>query len=105
MLFSLAYKNLWRNWRRTLLTEISILFGVLVIISSGSFINGMQRNWAKFEINSNTGAFQIEHSDYQGLRKVEPLKVTLEHGSELVKAVSKILGYVRPMENLIFQGW
>ena len=104
MLFSLAYKNLWRNWRRTLLTEISILFGVLVIIGSGSFINGMQRNWAKFEINSNTGAFQIEHSDYQGLRKVEPLKVTLEHGSELVKTVSKIPGVRAAYGKLNFSG-
>ena len=104
MLFSLAYKNLWRNWRRTLLTEISILFGVLVIIGSGSFINGMQRNWAKFEINSNTGAFQIEHSDYQDLRKVEPLKVTLEHGSELVKTVSKIPGVRAAYGKLNFSG-
>ena len=81
MLFDLAYKNLWRNLRRTALAEISILFGVLVIIGSGNFINGMQRAWAQFEINSNTGAFQIEHRDYQELRKSEPLKVTLENGA------------------------
>jgi putative ABC transport system permease protein len=104
MFFSLAYKNLWRNRRRTLLTEISILFGVLVIIGSGNFINGMQRDWAKFEINSNTGAFQIEHSDYQDKRKSEPLKVTLENGAGLVEKISRLPGVRAAYGQLNFSG-
>lgn len=104
MLFNLAYKNLWRNRRRTLLTEISILFGVLVIIGSGNFINGMQRDWAQFEINSNTGAFQIEHRDYQDMRKSEPLQVTLENGTALVGKISKIPGVRAAYGKLNFSG-
>lgn len=104
MLFNLAYKNLWRNRRRTLLTEISILFGVLVIIGSGNFINGMQRDWAQFEINSNTGAFQIEHRDYQDMRKSEPLQVTLENGTALVDKVSKMPGVRAAYGKLNFSG-
>lgn len=104
MLFSLAYKNLWRNRRRTLLTEISILFGVLVIIGSGNFINGMQRDWAQFEISSNTGAFQIEHRDYQDMRKSEPLQVTLENGALLVDKISKMPGVRAAYGKLNFSG-
>jgi putative ABC transport system permease protein len=104
MFFSLAYKNLWRNRRRTLLTEISILFGVLVIVGSGNFINGMQRDWAKFEINSNTGAFQLEHRDYQDMRKAEPLQVTLENGGALVDKVAKISGVRAVYGKLNFSG-
>lgn len=104
MLFNLAYKNLWRNRRRTLLTEISILFGVLVIIGSGNFINGMQRDWAKFEINSNTGAFQVEHRDYQDMRKSEPLQVTLENGAALVDKISKMPGVRTAYGKLNFSG-
>lgn len=104
MLFNLAYKNLWRNRRRTVLTEISILFGVLVIIGSGNFINGMQRDWAKFEINSNTGAFQVEHRDYQDMGKSEPLKVTLENGTALVEKISKIPGVRAAYGKLNFSG-
>lgn len=104
MLFNLAYKNLWRNRRRTLLTEISILFGVLVIIGSGNFINGMQRDWAQFEINSNTGAFQIEHRDYQDMRKSEPLQVTLENGTALADKISKMPGVRAAYGKLNFSG-
>ncbi|MBI3772531.1 MAG: ABC transporter permease [Gammaproteobacteria bacterium] len=104
MLFSLAYKNLWRNLRRTMLTEFSIVFGVLVIIGSGNFINGMQRDWAKFEINSNTGAFQVEHRDYQEMGKSEPLKVTLENSAALVERISKMPGVRAAYGKLNFSG-
>ena len=104
MLFQLAYKNVWRNRRRTVLTQISILFGVLVIIGSGNFINGMQRDWAKFEINSNTGAFQLEHREYQALGKSEPLKVTLENSAELVERIGKIPGVRAAFGKLNFSG-
>ena len=104
MFFQLAYKNVWRNRRRTVLTQISILFGVLVIIGSGSFINGMQRDWAKFEINSNTGAFQLEHRDYQDLGKSEALKVTLENGAQLVARIGKMPGVRAAFGKLNFSG-
>ena len=104
MLLGLAYKNLWRNRRRTLLTEISIVFGVMVIIGTGNFISGMQHGWAKLEINSNTGAFQVEHRDYKTLSKSEPLKVTLENGAELVEKIGKMPGVRATFGKLNFSG-
>jgi len=104
MLFQLACKNILRNRRRTMLTEISIVFGVLVIIGSGNFINGMQRDWAKFEINSSTGAFQVEHRDYQALGKSEPLRVTLENSTRLVENISGIPGVHSAYGKLNFTG-
>lgn len=104
MLLGLAYKNLWRNRRRTLLTEISIVFGVVVIIGTGNFISGMQHGWAKLEINSNTGAFQVEHRDYKDLSKSEPLKVTLENGTELVEKIGKMPGVRATFGKLNFSG-
>lgn len=104
MLLQLAYKNIWRNRRRTLLTQISILFGVLVIIGSGNFINGMQRDWAKFEIDANTGAFQLEHRDYQDLGKSESLQVTLENGAALVERIGNLPGVRAAFGKLNFTG-
>lgn len=104
MLIGLAFKNLWRNWRRTLLAEVSIVFGVIVIVFTGNFINGMERDWAKFEINSNTGAFQIEHRDYRDQGKSEPLKVTFENGNKLVERIRKMPGTRAAFGKLNFNG-
>lgn len=104
MLLTLAYKNLWRNLRRTMLAELSIVFGVLVIIGTGNFLNGMQRNWAMFEIGASTGAFQVEHRDYKELGKSEPLKMTLESGSALVEKIKSIPGVDAAFGKLKFTG-
>jgi putative ABC transport system permease protein len=104
MLIGLAFRNLWRNRRRTLLTEVSVVFGVVVIISVGNFINGMQRSWAELEVNSSTGAFQVEHRDYKKLGKAEPLKATLENGSELVNRISQVPGVSAAFGKLNFSG-
>ncbi len=104
MLLELAYKNLWRNKRRTVLTESSIVFGVMVIICIGNFLNGMERQWAKLEINSGAGAFQIEHRDYRESGKSEPLKVTLENGVGLAERINKIPGVSAAFGKLNFSG-
>ncbi|MBI4665198.1 MAG: ABC transporter permease [Nitrospinae bacterium] len=104
MFFELAYKNLWRNKRRTILAEISITLGVLVIICTGNFLNGMQRGWAMLEINSNTGAFQVEHRDYKEKGKAEPLKTTLENSAALIDEISVAPGVSGAFGKLKFTG-
>lgn len=104
MIMGLAFKNLWRNWRRTLLAEVSIIFGVIVIVFTGNFINGMERDWAKFEINSNTGAFQVEHADYREQGKSEPLKVNIENGNTLVDRISSMPGVRAAFGKINFSG-
>ena len=104
MLFELAFKNLFRNARRTLLLEISIVFGVIVIVFVGNFLHGMQRSWAQFEINSNSGAFEIEHRDYKELRKAEPLKVSFERGDAVIARVKAQPGVKAAFGKLNFSG-
>lgn len=104
MLFELAFKNLFRNARRTLLLEISIVFGVIVIVFVGNFLHGMQRSWAQFEINSNSGAFEIEHRDYKELRKAEPLKVSFERGDAVIAQVKAQPGVKAAFGKLNFSG-
>lgn len=104
MLWKLAYLNLWRNRRRTLLAGLSIMFGVMVIVGAGNFINGMKRQWAKSEINSNTGALQVEHRDYQARNKLAPLDVTVEHGSEWVDQIRQVPGVRSAFGKLKFTG-
>ena len=63
MFFQLAFNNLWRNKRRTLLVGISVMFGVVVIVFTGSLTNGLARMFATASIDEIVGAMQIEHKD------------------------------------------
>jgi putative ABC transport system permease protein len=104
MLIDMAFKNLFRNLRRTTLAQISIIFGVFIIVLLGNFIEGMQQAWAQFEIEANHGSFQIEHADYRRLRKSAPLKVTLDQADALLDKVRHIEGVQAAYGKLEFSG-
>lgn len=61
----IAWRNLWRNTRRTLITSASVFFGVffaifMTSVQKGSFEN-MIGNMARFY----SGYIQIQHSDFK----------------------------------------
>lgn len=93
MFLSLAFQNLWRNKRRTLFTELAIVFGVVVVISTGAFLKGMFRFWAQeVFVDATTGAFQIEHQHYRAESALDPLGTTLTNSAELIAVLERMPG-------------
>jgi ABC-type lipoprotein release transport system permease subunit len=96
---SLAWRNLWRNKRRTLITVASVFFGVLLgtLISSvneGAY-NSMIGNIVKFY----SGYIQIQNVDYWENKTINE---TMEPSAELdriVESVPQITGSTMRLEN------
>lgn len=60
----LAFKNLWRHTRRSLLTMASIACGCAVIIWMQAIIQGRNQNMIDVITSTYTGYIQIYHPDY-----------------------------------------
>ena len=60
----LAFKNLWRHTRRSLLTVASICCGCAVIIWMQAIIHGRNENMINVITSTYTGHVQIYHPDY-----------------------------------------
>lgn len=62
---AIAWRNVWRNKRRSFLTMSMIAFGLLLSIFMESLISGTQEQIFKGAIEANVGSFQIHAKDYQ----------------------------------------
>jgi ABC-type lipoprotein release transport system permease subunit len=81
----MAWRNIWRNPRRTILTVLAIAFACVLLIFMFSFQLGSYDTMINASVKINTGHLQIQARGYQQSKKIrrvipdpEPLKQILE---------------------------
>lgn len=84
MLITLAWRNLWRKKRRTLITVSSITFAVVLAITLMSMVDGMRQQMIDSVINNTTGHVQIQDALYHD----EP---TIDHVMEYSEEVRRVV--------------
>lgn len=62
-LLQLAARNILRNKRRALLTQIVIIFGVVTILFSSAFLDSMGSNWRNAIISADLGHLQLMRAE------------------------------------------
>jgi ABC-type lipoprotein release transport system permease subunit len=62
--FSIAYRNLVRNGRRTTLTALAVALGLVVVMAMSSLIEGMVTSVVDDSIRISTGHVQIREESY-----------------------------------------
>jgi len=63
--FSIAYRNLVRNGRRTTLTALAVALGLMVVFAMASLIDGMVKTMVADSIRVTTGHLQIRNANYE----------------------------------------
>jgi ABC-type lipoprotein release transport system permease subunit len=64
-IIKMAWKNLWRNRSRTLITIAAIFFAVILSITASSLKNGIFNNLVKNVVSFYTGYIQVHKNGYQ----------------------------------------
>lgn len=64
MLVSLAFRNLFRNLRRTLITSVAVTFGVAIIIVGFGLVDGLDENYLRASRTTATGDVVLRPADY-----------------------------------------
>ncbi|MDY6791284.1 MAG: FtsX-like permease family protein [Thermodesulfobacteriota bacterium] len=65
MYFQLAWRNIWRNPRRTAVIMTAIIIGVWSMVFLNTLMRGMEVDMIKNSISTLTGHLQIHHKDYR----------------------------------------
>lgn len=83
-LLTLAWRNLWRKKRRTLITVSSVLFAVVIAVAFISYVKGLQEQMIESFVRYDTGYLQVQDILYHD----EPsLDHTFEYGDEVIAAL------------------
>ena len=69
----LAWRNLWRNPRRTILTIAAITFASLLLVFMLSFQFGSYETMINTSVKIQTGHLQIQAAEYQDKKSIQAI--------------------------------
>jgi len=85
--FKIAWRNLWRNRRRTIITSASVFFAVFFAVVMRSYQLGSYDHMINNFIESFTGYLQVQHIKYQDNPLIDN---SFSYNDSVVSAISKI---------------
>ncbi|MGD0338962.1 MAG: FtsX-like permease family protein [Bacteroidota bacterium] len=83
----LAFKNVFRNRRRTVITGLVLVFGAAALILAGGFISFTFRGLRESTIRGQLGHIQIYHKDFFQAEEEKPLQYGLDNVEDLKKII------------------
>src|SRR6476661_7778521 len=91
-LLKLAARNLRRNRRRTAITLVALVFGVMVMVGLRGFINGMQNMIVENLVYGQAGAIQVHKQGYFENVLSSPLTLDMEDSPALRQKMLGVKG-------------
>ncbi len=88
-LFTVAWRNLWRHRRRSLITATAMAVGVALCMATICFQDGMFELMFDVMVEQQLGHAQVHHPDYPGKRALQD---TVPHASETLAALERVEG-------------
>lgn len=95
MILRFAFRNVFRNRRRSLLTATSIFFGALISAFAIGFINGMMDEMSRNFVNFQTGNLKVVTPEYGKMFRFMPVDkavVPADEWSAKIKALPGVTG-------------
>jgi len=89
-IFKFAWRNIWRNKRRTLLTTMAIVMGMITLIFAKSYIGGIMTNSVESVVKTQIGHIRIAHSKYLRLERIFPKEYLINNISKVRELLSHV---------------
>ena len=97
--YKIAWRNLWRNKRRTLITIASVFFAIFFAIVMRSLQLGTYDHMFRNAIESYTGYIQIQHEDFWDNKIVDNTFVCTPELEAAVMSIENVTGTIPRFES------
>jgi putative ABC transport system permease protein len=99
----LAWRNIWRNWRRTILTSLAVAFGMISIIFTYSYVKGITASIYRTLIETDLGHVKIASREFLRLERVMPREDLVYNARSIEDGVSSLPGISLMTERIKFR--
>lgn len=99
MLFIIAWRNIWRNKRRTLITSGSVFFAIILAVIMRSATDGVYEGMIKNVVSFSSGYIQIHKKGYWEERSIENAMKENVVLSSILKKNKNILYFTPRLES------
>ena len=103
-LLKLAFRNIWRQRGRTLLTLGVIVFGVVGLVLAGGFVADVFIQLREATIHSRLGHLQVYREGYASFGRRAPLDYLIEPSDELLSDLRQMPHVEDVMQRIEFSG-
>jgi putative ABC transport system permease protein len=100
----LAIRNVGRNRRRTLITALTIVFGVAMVVTVRGVMWGLQTMMISDTVEGRLGALQIHRAGYLDNVDSVPLTLTLPYSEALLARVKRVPHVTGVTGRILFNG-
>ena len=97
--YKIAWRNLWRNKRRTLITVASVFFAIFFALIMRSLQLGAYDHMFRNAIESYTGYIQIQHEDFWDNKIVDNTFAYTPELDQIVMSIQNVTGTVPRFES------
>ncbi len=91
-LLKFAWRNIWRNKRRTFLTLTAIVVGVFSIVFAKSYITGILSGASDTIVRTQIGHIRIAHGEYLRLERILPKEYLVNGTARLQEEIFQLEG-------------
>lgn len=103
-LLSMAFRNVLRNRRRTLITLAALMVGVAAVGTIRGILNGLQRSIITGTVEGTVGALQVHRAGYLANVMSTPLSLDFEADEALLTKVREVRGVRAVAPRIQFAG-
>lgn len=91
-IFKIAWRNVWRNRRRSMLTLMALAIGVMSMIIAKSYMGGIVNSMTEGLVKTQTGHIRIAHKEFLRLERIMPKEYLLNNASQIKTHLNEVPG-------------